>query len=119
MADLTGITAAVGVSLDIADVLIGGKHSEQTAMWLIQAAMILRAIRFSHGNKNKAARLLQIHPNLLNYQMQQHALLNEMQEVERIAALQFELFRDANVERTITNLSAAFPQVLQLAAGQD
>jgi hypothetical protein len=72
--------------------LLDARVSLHDAAWIVKTALIAEALRRTHGNKCRAARMLGIHRNLLDYQIRELALVPLVDQVRQSAAAQLELF---------------------------
>lgn len=86
------LPSAIGIVADTARELLDQHISEHDITWIMKTAVIVEALKRARGNKSRAARMLGIHRNLLNYQIGELHLEPMIKDVQIIVDRQLELF---------------------------
>ncbi len=111
------LPAISGLVKQLAEECVAAEICEKDLQWMMRCAMILRALKRSRGNRVRAARLLGIHRNLLDFWLQEYSLEPVAVQEKLNADLQMEInFAKRRSPSSVHGGSTAFQRQTNRAA---
>src|ERR1700757_1182077 len=77
---------------ELAQAALDARVTETDCLWIVQAALVVEAVKKTRGNKCKAARLLDIHRNSFDRWVKDFKLEHIVKAVKEVSGKQIEMF---------------------------